>query len=137
MAQGPPEPGEVNAFLANDDRLLRRIPKRLAFTSPDGLISRPASGAFKTSTGALVSVYVESMLFARGLTYVDVLKGHEDTHLLVAFTGAQLRELGLDVVVDPDPGDGLRGEAHAVITTRLTGRSCNVLAAKCEKLVWE
>jgi hypothetical protein len=98
--------------------------------------SRPFSGAFKKGRDEALSVYIEPLLVERGLSYANALDGHADRFLLVALTAGFIRELGLGIVRDPDPDDGLRGQAHGVITGKLNEAARDAMARNCEQLIW-
>jgi hypothetical protein len=118
-------------------RLLRRVSKTIGvYRGEEG--SRVASGAYKTrDPDEGLSVYIESELVARGLKPEDVLAGLEGHFYLVAIPASLVRSLGNGVIRDPDPTDGLRGEAHAVITGRRRDKVLTKLAAGSEHVVWE
>lgn len=135
MAQDPPEPNPDDETILDDARLLRRVPRGWVYRLADGG-SRPFSGSFKAKPGQL-SVLAEPLLHERDLTYHNALDGLADRFLLVAVTAGQVRDLGLGIIRDPQADDGLRGEAHALVTGRLSDEARDVLASACEKLVWE
>jgi hypothetical protein len=100
--------------------------------------SRVSSGAYKTrDPDEGLSVYIEAELEARGLTALDALSGLEGQFYLVAIPASLVRSLGNGVVREPDPTDGLRGEAHAVITGRRRDKVLTALASGSEHVVWE
>jgi hypothetical protein len=136
LVQEPTQWNLDDLTITDDTRLLRRISKNQGVYRPPGGASRPASGAFKARPGEL-SVYVESVLRELGLSFQDVLNGHEAGYLLVAVTSGQVRALRLGVVRDPDLTSGPLGPAHALITGKLNQAALNTLTRDCEKVVWE
>jgi len=136
LVQEPTEPND-DPSIPNDTRLIHRIRKDAVFRSPDGRVVRPNNGAFRPRRGERLSVYVESVLLAHGLTVEIVLDGHEDGYVLVAITAGDVRALGLGVVADPDESDGDRGLAHALLTGHLTGHVRDELVIHCERIGWK
>jgi hypothetical protein len=100
--------------------------------------SRVASGAYKTrDPDEGLSVYIESELAARGLQPEAALAGMEGDYYLVAIPASLPRSRGHGVIRDPDPDDGLRGEAHALITGRRNDKTRELLASGSERVVWD
>jgi hypothetical protein len=137
LAQAAPVTPPDDDSIPDDARLLRRVSKTIGvFRGEDG--SRVASGAYKTrDPNEGLSVYIESELVARGLTPQDALAGFEGQFYLVAIPASLVRSLGNGIVHDPDPTDGLRGEAHAIITGRRRDKVLTALASGSEHIVWE
>ncbi|MGO9179751.1 MAG: hypothetical protein ACLQHS_10900 [Candidatus Limnocylindrales bacterium] len=81
------------------------------------------AGGFRVSSQALrprpidaggLSVYVEELLIVLGLSMFSALEGHSEFGL-VALSAEVVRDEGLKIELRPDPHDGPRGNAHAVI----------------------
>ena len=98
---------------------------------------RVQSDAFLPQSGEdNISVYVQEVLEGVGLTMEAALEGH-DGFGLAALPVSLARSAGLEVTMAPDPADGPRGLAHAVITGDLRSRSHRrVLSKGCEVRVW-
>ena len=122
-----------------DDYLLRRIHPNEVYRSPDGGSSRPFASSFKSPhRGDPLSVYVQRLLEAAGLDARALLVGHE-SYRVVGVTMTAVRDLGLDVQLDPDPDDEVvgRGEAHAVVVGTINKSRQNTLAKSCDPVIWE
>ena len=137
MAQAAPATPPDDPSVPDDARLLRRVSKTIGVYRGEGG-SRVASGAFKTrDPDEGLSVYIENELDRRGLTAQDVLAGLEGQFYVVAIPASLVRSLGNGVIRDPDPADGLRGEAHAVITGRRRDKVLTALASGSEHVIWD
>jgi hypothetical protein len=137
LAQAAPDTPPDDHSIPGDARLLRRVSQTIGVYRGEGG-SRVASGAYKTRPpDEGLSVYIESELVARGLTPQDALAGLEGQFYLVAIPASLVRSLGNGIVRDPDPTDGLRGEAHALITGRRPDKVLTALASGSEHVVWE
>ncbi len=109
--------------------LLRRFAFRhVTDDGEGGLILQ--SDAFVPQAGEQdISVYVEDILVGLGQDADAALEGHQGFGL-ASFPASLAREAGFDVALDPDPSDGLRGQAHAIITGNFRPRSPRRLLAK-------
>ena len=121
--------------LAAEDKLLRRVPRRLVASDGQGGY-RPGSGVFKergSETG--VSVYVESILRTLGFEPDDVLEGH-DEFFLVSVTIGFVTTLELTVRLAPEDDTSKFSQAHALIAGRITESKIQKLAAAAERRKW-
>lgn len=128
---------QAEAVVLDDDYLLRRIHPAEIY-QPDEGASRPFSTAFKAQTrGEPLSVYVERLLIANGLDAHALLLGHE-RFFVVGISVTFVRDLALDVQLDPDPSDPIagRGGAHAIVTGTITGSRQSKLAKHCDPRIW-
>lgn len=122
-----------------DDYLLRRVHPSEVYRPPEGGTSRPFASSFKSPhRGELLSVYVLRLLEAAGLDAGALLIGNE-AFSVVGVPMSSLRDLGLDVQLDPDTADTVaaRGEAHALVVGAITKSCQNTLAKSCDRVIWQ
>ena len=109
--------------------LWRRIPSKPGWIVPVGDAGdrRPSSGAFEDDQdGSSMSMYLEG----HGNEVADVLRDHE-SYGLVALTAGQLRELGLTIVSQPEPGF----PSHVEVEGNKTHGLRSKLAKRCRWVV--